>query len=121
MLTARCQRVAVVTALFEAGSPAPLQGFINDERQRAAKRTEGLHQQRQQAAATLEGGPASTVEHVIIEAERWGIALPGVSQGRGDGAPSAGQQGSDNQALDFTPSGCAEETLKGCQGGATVS
>ena len=74
----------------------------------------------QQAAATLEGGPASTVEHLMIEAERRGIALPGVSQGGGDGAPSAGQQGSDNQALDFTPSGYAEETLKGCQDGATV-
>ena len=27
-----------------------------------------------------------------------------------------GQQGSDDQALDFAPSGCAEETLKGRQG-----
>ena len=49
-----------------------------------------------------------------------GIALYGVSQGGRDGASSAGQQGSDNQALDFTPDGCAEETLKGCQDGATV-
>ena len=48
-------------------------------------------------------------------------SLPRTRSGGGrDGASSAGQQGSDNQALDFTPSGCAEETLKGCQDGATV-
>ena len=80
LLTTRYQRVAVVSAPFEAGSPAPLQGFINDERQAAAKRAERLHQQSQQVAATLEGGPASTVEHVMIEAERRGIALPSVPQ-----------------------------------------
>ena len=56
----------------------------------------------------------------MIEAERRGITLSGVSQGCGDSAPSAGQQGSDEQALDLSPSGRAEETLKGCQGGAKV-
>ena len=60
-------------ALFEEGSPAPLQSFIDDERQTAANSAERLHQQGQQAAAALEGGPAGTVEHVMIEAERRGI------------------------------------------------
>ena len=74
----------------------------------------------QETATTFESGPASTVEHLMVETERRGIALPRMPQGRGDGASSAGQQGFDDQALDFTPSGYAEETLKGRQEGASV-
>ena len=39
----------------------------------------------------------------MVETERRGIALPRMPQGRRHGASSAGQQGSDDQALDFTP------------------
>jgi hypothetical protein len=56
----------------------------------------------------------------MVETERRGIALPRVSQGGRDGASSVGQQGSDEQALGFAPSGCAKETLKGRQEGARV-
>ena len=71
-------------------------------------------------SAALESRPPGAVEHLMIETERRGVLLSRVSQGRGDGASSAGQYGSDNQALDFTPSGCGEETLKGRQQGAKV-
>ena len=83
-------------ALLEAGSPASLQGFINDERETAAHSAERLHQQGQQAATALESRPAGAVEHLMVETERRGVTLSGVSQGCGDGAPSSGQQGSDD-------------------------
>ena len=109
-----------MTALVDASAPASLQRFVNDERKAAASGVEGLHQQGQQTAATFEGRPASPVEHLMVDTERRRVALPRVSQGCGDSAPSAGQQGSDEQALDFAPSGFAEETLKGRQEGARV-
>ena len=117
-LAAGSQRVAVMTALVDASAPASLQRFVNDEREAAASGIEGLHQQGQQTATAFESGPASTIEHLMVETERRGIALPRVSQGGRDGASSVGQQGSDEQALGFAPSGCAKETLKGCQEGA---
>ena len=108
-----------MTALVDASAPASLQRFVNDEREAAASGIEGLHQQGQQTATAFESGPASTIEHLMVETERRGIALPRVSQGGRDGASSVGQQGSDEQALGFAPSGCAKETLKGCQEGAS--
>ncbi len=93
---------SVVTALVEAKAPASLQGFVNDEGEAAASGVEGLHQQRQQTAATLESGPSGAVEHLMVETGRRGALLSRVSQGCRDGAPSAGQQGADEQALDFT-------------------
>ena len=116
-LAAGSQRVAVMTALADTSAPASLQRFVNDEREAAASGIEGLHRQGQQTATAFESGPASTIEHLMVETERRGIALPRVSQGGRDGASSVGQQGSDEQALDFAPSGCAKETLKGRQGG----
>ena len=112
-----------MTALADTSAPASLQRFVNDEREAAASGIEGLHQQGQQTATAFESGPASTIEHLMVETERRGIALPRVSQGGRDGASSVGQQGSDRvseQALGFAPSGCAEETLKGRQEGARV-
>ena len=113
------QRVPIVTALADASAPASFQRFVNDEGEAAASGVEGLHQQGEQAATTFEGGPAGTIEHLMVETERRGVVQPRVPQGCRHGAPSAGQQGSDEQALDFAPSGCAKETLKGRQEGAS--
>ena len=109
-----------MTAFADTSAPASLQRFVNDEREAAASGIEGLHQQGQQTATAFESGPASTIEHLMVETERRGIALPRVSQGGRDGASSAGQQGPDEQALGFAPGWCAEETLKGRQEGARV-
>ena len=108
-----------MTALVDASAPAPFQRFVNDEREATAAGAEGPHQQGQQAAAALEGGPSGTVEHLMVETERRDIFLSRVPQGCRHGASPAGQEGSDRRWM-FAPSGCAEETLKGCQDGARV-
>ena len=69
-----------MTALADTSAPASLQSFVNDEREAAASGIEGLHQQGQQTATAFESGPASTIEHLMVETERRGIALPRVSQ-----------------------------------------
>ena len=70
-----------MTALVDASAPASLQRFVNDESEAAASVTKGLHQQGQQIATAFESRPASTVEYLMVETERRGIALPCVSQG----------------------------------------
>ena len=71
-LAAGSQRVAIVPALADTSAPASLQRFVNDEREAAASGIEGLHQQGQQTATAFESGPASTIEHLMVETERTG-------------------------------------------------
>ena len=63
----------------------------------------------------------------MVETKGRCVARSDVSQSRDDGAPATGQQGFDDQMLDFvskpalslSKGGCAEETLKGCQEGVS--
>ena len=69
----------MMTALADAAAPASLQRFVNDEGKAATAGAEGLHQQGQQTATAFAGGPASPVEHLMVETERRRVALPRVS------------------------------------------
>ena len=62
--------------LVDASAPTSLQRFVNDERE-ASKVCTSMDSR----PTAFESGPASTIEHLMVETERRGIALPRVSQG----------------------------------------
>ena len=105
---AGADRVAVDAFGGDAPAAPALDGVVEAEDQRAARR-EGVQQQAQQHAPGCPSAPGGAVQHAMVVGEPPLAAEPGDPEDAGHGALARRQNGPDQQHLRMPPTALAEE------------
>ena len=101
-----------MATLSDLGSPAPFEGFVNDDLDASTFGDKGSDEDEQQAMAEGKRHPASAVEDVMKAAEVRVMGMTSEAQGSGDGTSSARQEGADDKEQSLAPGGLSKAGLK---------
>jgi hypothetical protein len=97
-------RIAVDAALFDAGSPSPLDGIVQTDHHWLAVWDESCDEQAEQATGKPPGGPFVAVQYAVVVGEMRDLVQPRRPQCGRDGAPTGDEDRSHHKHHHMLPS-----------------